>query len=118
MTRLQRLALVAYPSRGCFAVRLAIHQNCIEDDILEKMGQDVLLNDIPAIDVLADLAVDLVPRAADIGIEKATKRAKVLVEGFRVLSVTELNPIAFRRILGFHGAVDKLAITFPGPRKP
>ena len=54
-------------------------------------------DDVAAIDVLADFGINLVPRAANIGIEKPTEWAEVFVEVFRVSVVSAFDPFAFRR---------------------
>ena len=101
--------------------RLAVDQDDVGDDVVEEVREDVLLDDVAAIDVLADFGVHLVPRAADVGIEEPAERTEVFVEVLRVRAV----PAASCALAGRRGTLpaakhflSSLAYPFPGRLSP
>src|SRR5262249_7679532 len=72
-------AVVGAPARLAPA-RLAVDEHALRQDVVEEVGEDVLLHDVAAVHVGADFRVDLVPGPADARLEEAAQRGKVLVE--------------------------------------
>ena len=55
-------------------MRDAIDQFHVSNDVLIKMCENMLLNDVTLIDVLADLRIDIRPGAADLTVPELAER--------------------------------------------
>ncbi len=75
---MKRFAVADNPSAVHARHGSPLIRTVVDDNVIEEVCEDVFLNDVPAVHVLANFGIDFVPRAADAGVEEATKRTEVI----------------------------------------
>ena len=67
--------LAEFARPGSYAeARHAVDEDRFADDVLEEMCEDVLLNDVIGIDVLADFRIYFVPRSPGVRVDSTPPR--------------------------------------------
>jgi hypothetical protein len=97
-----------------WAVDLAVNDFRLNDDVVKEVGQDVILNDVSAIDSFAYFGIDFGPGASDLAVQVASKWAEVFVEELvaGVVVASHRRFPSWRTIFGAHLFLDARRVAF------